>query len=768
MGKCIDKPANCQYNGSKWFIVKYANIILYNGLPAVADGGGTRCKRQQKGQTIMITKYRFGIPILNTEAVIVPQPEAAVYQPGDAVLIPGMTAAIVDAADLTDGSESRFGPTAKGPSKDVWQFTIDLKDGDIVYGLGEAQRGINKRGWLYISNNVDDMMHTESKYNLYASHNFLVVDRADGQGNIALFLDDPGICRFDVGYTDKNKLVITASSVNFDLYTLTGEDGSGRPMAVTREFRHIIGRSYIPPKWGMGYGQSRYQYYTDADIRQIARDYHENGIPLDMIYLDIDYMKGYKDFTVDTEALPDLTQLSADLKEDGVRMIPIIDAGIAVLEGDEMAEEGMKNGYFCTKEDGTPFTGAVWPGNSYFTDYLNPEARRWFGMHYKFLTDQGIEGFWNDMNEPSIFFTNDTLRRSVGMAMDIGLKESYEIEDWQKMMGAAYSMGAADQYYDMFYHNVGGRKVLHRDVHNLYGYNMTRAAGEAFDELRPGKRTLMFSRSSYIGMHRYGGVWTGDNASWWAHLQQVVKQQVGLNMAGFMFNGSDTGGFSGNTTEDLMTRWLEFSMFTPLFRNHACIGTRHQELYYFKDLKTLGNVVSLRYAFLPYLYSEFVKAALANDMYMKPLSFVYENDPMVKGIEDQLMVGESIMIAPVVTQNAPGRNVYLPEEMRMLRFRSADDYDSEVMEKGWHYIPCGLGEVLVFLRKGHLFPTAAPALTVSALDEQNLRVYAFGDGSYTLYQDDGVSKDYENPENLKAVTVKGDSAEATGLTLTLR
>ena len=155
-------------------------------------------------------------------------------------------------------------------------------------------------------------------------------------------------------------------------------------------------------------------------------------------------------------------------------------------------------------------------------------------------------------------------------------------------------------------------------------------------------------------------------------------------------------------------------------------------------------------------------------MYMKPLSFVYENDPMVKGIEDQLMVGESIMIAPVVTQNAPGRNVYLPEEMRMLRFRSADDYDSEVMEKGWHYIPCGLGEVLVFLRKGHLFPTAAPALTVSALDEQNLRVYAFGDGSYTLYQDDGVSKDYENPENLKTLTVKGDSAEAAGLTLTVR
>ena len=182
------------------------------------------------------------------------------------------------------------------------------------------------------------------------------------------------------------------------------------------------------------------------------------------------------------------------------------------------------------------------------------------------------------------------------------------------------------------YLNVDGKRICMEDVHNLYGYNMTRAAGEAFDELRPGKRDpyvlpLLLHRDAPL--RRRPGPAT--NASWWAHLQQVVKQQVGLNMAGFMFNGSDTGGFSGNTTEDLMTRWLEFSMFTPLFRNHACIGTRHQELYYFKDLKTLGNVVSLRYAFLPYLYSEFVKAALANDMYMKPLSFVYENDPMVKG-----------------------------------------------------------------------------------------------------------------------------------------
>ncbi len=718
----------------------------------------------------MITKYRFGTPVIDTEAVVVRQPEAAVFQKGDDVSIPGFSAAVVDANLQTDGSVRRFGVTKQLPRKDAWQFTLELHDGDRVYGLGEAQRGMNKRGWLYISNNVDDMYHTESKYNLYGSHNFLIVERADGSdGNVAVFLDDPGVCRFDVGYTDKDKLIITASSLNFDLYFLTGADNSKKPLSITREFRSIIGQSYIPPKWGMGYGQSRFDYFTDADIREIARRYHENGIPLDMIYLDIDYMVHYKDFTVNTEAFPDLTQLTTDLREQqGIRLVPIIDAGIKVLEGDETAEEGIANGYFCTKEDGTPFTGAVWPGLSYFTDYLNPEARKWFGRHYKFLLDQGIEGFWNDMNEPSIFFTNETIRRAVETAEKIGIKDNYTIEDWQAVMAASAGMGEQMQYYDQFYHTVNGKRICHKDVHNIYGYNMTRAAGEAFEEICPDKRILMFSRSSYIGMHRYGGIWTGDNASWWAHLQQVIKQQPGLNMVGLMFNGSDTGGFSGNTTEDLMTRWLEFSIFTPLFRNHSTENTRLQQLYLFKDLKSIGNIVGLRYAFLPYLYSEYVKAALNNDMYMKPLSFVYEDDPAAKEIEDQLMVGESIMIAPVVNQNASGRNVYLPEEMRMIRFRSAEDYDTEVVPAGWHYLPCKLNEVMVFLRRGHLFPTAAPALSVAALDEQNLKVYAFGDGSYQLYQDDGVSKDFANPEHLKTIKVTDGTVSADGLNLTLR
>ncbi len=715
----------------------------------------------------MIRKYRFGKPF-ETDAVVEKQPEAAVFAPTDTPTVPYFTVTKVDANAQTDGSAGYPGTQAEKPVKDAWQFTLTMDPEDVVYGLGETVRGINKRGWLYISDNADDPNHIETKTSLYGTHNFLILDKPSGE-SFGIFLDDPGVVRFDVGYTDLNQLVITAAGVNFDLYFFSGEQDARKPLDITKEFRRIIGKSYIPPKWGFGYGQSRWGYKNEADIRDIAARYQKAGIPLDSIYLDIDYMIGYKDFTVDPEAFPDLAGLSADLKKDGIRLVPIIDAGIKVVEGDEMAKEGIEKGYFCTNPDGTPFQGAVWPGLSYFTDYLNPEARKWFGHHYKILLDQGIEGFWNDMNEPSVFYTNDSLRKSIEGVAAVGNKETYEVTDYHRMMFASMSFKEQHQYFRNIFHHVNGETICHDDVHNLYGYNMTRAAGEAFEELEPDKRILMFSRSSYTGMHRYGGIWTGDNSAWWSHLQLVVKQMPGLNMAGLLFSGSDTGGFGGgNTTEDLLARWIGFSLFTPLFRNHAAMGTRWKENDLFSNTPAMANLVGIRYALLPYLYSEFVKAARTNDMYMKPLSFVYDEDPAARSIEDQLMVGESIMVAPVVTQNAPGRTVYLPEDMRLIRFRSAEDYDTEELSAGWHYVSCGLYEVPVFLRKGHLLPTAAAAQSVAALDEENLRVYAYGDGRYDLYQDDGFEKDYENPAHIKPIAVKGGTVSASGLNVTLR
>ena len=278
-------------------------------------------------------------------------------------------------------------------------------------------------------------------------------------------------------------------------------------------------------------------------------------------------------------------------------------------------------------------------------------------------------------------------------------------------------------------------------MRNLYGYNMTRAASEAFDRLRPGKRILMYSRSSFTGMHRYGGIWTGDNRSWWSHILLNLQQMPGLNMNGFLYCGADLGGFSADTTEDLVMRWMGVALFTPLMRDHSADGTRRQELTAFEHTDTFRKLVELRYALLPYLYSEFMKAALSDGMYMEPLLFEYPEDERARRVEDQLLVGGSIMIAPVYQQNARGRYVYLPEEMKLLRFRAWDDYDEEVLPAGDHYIPLAVNEIAVFLRKGHVLPWAEPARSTRELDYGTLRYFTFDADreDYELYNDDGVT-----------------------------
>ncbi|MBQ9008602.1 MAG: alpha-glucosidase, partial [Clostridia bacterium] len=277
-------------------------------------------------------------------------------------------------------------------------FSYTLGKEDRVYGLGENVRGINKRGWIYRSWATDNTNHAEDAHELYSAHNFLVVD---GEERFGLFLDYGGMVTYDIGYTDMNVLTIRVSDFNLDVYRISGDS----VLSIVHQFREMIGRSYIPPRWAFGFGQSRWGYTCEEDIRRVVSKHRELGLPLDSVYMDIDYMDNYKDFTVNTERYPDLAALSAELSDQGIHLIPIIDAAIKKEEGYWVAEEGLRNGYFCTDIDGRPFEGAVWPGSSFFPDVLNPEVRTWFGRQYKTLLDMGIEGFWNDMNEPSIFYT---------------------------------------------------------------------------------------------------------------------------------------------------------------------------------------------------------------------------------------------------------------------------------------------------------------------------------------------------------------------------
>lgn len=637
------------------------------------------------------------------------------------------------------------------PDGTGWRFT--LSEQAAVYGLGEMPRGINKRGWHYIANNTDESRHSEDKLSFYGAHNFLLV--RDGSTCFGLFVDFPGKVYYDIGYTSHDLFSFHTETPDYDLYLLSG----GNENAICKEFRTLIGRSYIPPKWAFGLAQSRWGYKTEEDVREVARQYKEHDLPLDMICMDIEYMQDYADFTVNKERFPDLTKLSADLKAQGIRLVPIIDAGVRVDPNDSTCTEGLEKGYFCKKADGTPFVAAVWPGKAYFADFLRPEVREWFGHKYKALTDCGIEGFWNDMNEPSLFYSPERLRAFLNDMATLREKDNIEQEEFfLRVIGGAMGLMNSPADYASFYHEVDGQKVRHDQVHNLYGGSMTRAAGEAFVDLRPGQRTLLYSRSSFIGSHRYGGIWLGDNNSSWAQLLANIQMMPSVQMCGFLYSGADLCGFSSDTTPDLALRWLEFGLLTPLMRNHSAVGTRMQEYYRFPEvLPAVRNMIRLRYALLPYLYSEFMKAALENTSYFRPLAFDYPDDPDAREVEDQLLLGEGLMAAPVYVQNAHGRHVYLPEPMKLLRLRAVDDYDEEILPAGHHYIRCALDEMLLFLRPGHIVPVAQPANSTSELDDASLTLWSFlPDGEsaeYRMYRDDGVTTEYEKKEHWKTLQI---------------
>ena len=653
-----------------------------------------------------------------------------------------------DAVTSEIPAESETLPYGTVCTKDGFSFTYTMDDNAVVYGLGEATRGINKRGYCYISDCTDDPNHTEDKRSLYGAHNFIVVW---GKETFGLFFDYPSRLTFDIGYTRMDTLTVSCGNADLDLYVITGSS----PYDIVKQFRHIIGRSYIPPKFAFGFGQSRWGYRTKEDFRKVAQGYRENHIPLDMIYMDIDYMDSYKDFTLGGQ-FAGFPEFVREMKDSHIRLIPIIDAGVKVEDGYDIYEEGVQNRYFCQREDGSDFVAAVWPGDTHFPDFLDPDARKWFGDKYRFLTDQGIEGFWNDMNEPAIFYSREGLDEAKALARKFADGEdgrwdgADSVGVWQ-MGDKLQSLANSPEDYRRFYHKINGTKVRHDKVHNLYGFNMTRAAGEAFDRIDPDRRFLMFSRSSYIGMHRYGGVWTGDNKSWWSHILLNLKMMPSLNMCGFLYAGADLGGFGADTTRELLLRFLALGVFTPLMRNHAAMGTREQECYQFENIEDFRHVIGVRYRLLPYLYSEYMKAALNDDLYFKPLAFVYPEDKMAVRIEDQLMLGNEIMIAPVYEQNGKGRYVYLPEEMKFIKFLPDGSISEELLGQGIHYVDIALNEVPLFIRKGKCIPVAETAECVEEIDTEHLRMIGYDGAEYVLYDDDGVHKDYENEKNYRTM-----------------
>ena len=667
----------------------------------------------------MIRKYVFGSPI--------------------------PTGAVVQSLPAESGAVPFFTLSREGKKVIL---TLSLQPDEILFGLGESVRGINKRGFRYRSWNSDVFNHTESTESLYGSHNFLVFFSAARL--FGVYLDDPGLVTWDLGYTRSDTAFITSENGNLDLYVL--EEPSLTELA--RSFRRLTGRSYLPPRWAFGYIQSRWGYASEEEIRTVTSEHRKRHIPLDAVCMDIDYMTDFRNFTWKPDAFPDLKHFSEELKNDHLRLVPIIDAGIPVEPGYPPYDTGRAAGLFCRKEDGSDFVAAVWPGRCVFPDFLREDARAWFGDLYRPLLDAGIEGFWNDMNEPALFYSDEGLADAFARVEELrGGQVEYEAMWWIKdaFNGIANSMDD----YRRFFHRIGDAPVRHDLVHNLYGAGMTRASAEGFRRYDPSRRFLLFSRSSFVGAHRDGGVWQGDNFSWWSHLKMALQMLPNLNLCGFLYSGCDLGGFGCNVTEDLLERFLQLGVFTPLMRNHSALHTRDQEIYRFASWEMMRDTVTVRYALLPFLYSEFMKAALTDGMYFRPLAFDYPGDPRAVRTEDQLLLGEGCMIAPVLEQNASGRYVYLPEDMLMIRFRSASDYDLVPLDQGDHRIDLALNEFPLFVKKNHPVLLCTGGESSETLDDRHFTAICRMDRkvAFNLYRDDGLDPDPDLAQGLAGIVL---------------
>ena len=609
-------------------------------------------------------------------------------------------------------------------TENINTFPLDLESGercvvmfelgaeDMIFGLGEAVRGINKRGWIYESWCSDETDHTEDKRSLYGAHNFIVVSSRDRK--FGLFVDFPAKIEWDLGYTSPDRAEITLHGNNADFYYIDGVSERD----IVKQFRQIIGKSYIPPFWAFGYQQSCWGYSKQSDFISVRDNHRANNLPLDCIYMDIDYMERFKDFTVNRELFPDFEAFVKDMKAHNIHLIPIIDAGVKKEQGYSVYDEGHENGYFCRNADGTDFECGVWPGIVGLPDFLNKDAREWFGAQYKTLIDMGIDGFWNDMNEPALFYSKNGLDKAKAKLGDL-INRDVDIWGFFGMKDAVMAIQNSMDDYSSFYHNVDGETVCHKDVHNIYGAFMTNAAAEYFEREYGREKLLIFSRASFIGAHRASGIWFGDNYSWWEHILLNLKMLPSVNMCGFLYCGADLGGFNNNVTGDLLLRWLALGVFTPLMRNHRALGTRALEAYLIDNTEDFADVLAVRYRLIPYIYNTFRRCSDENEMMFRPLAFDYPDDKIAREVEDQLMLGEECMIAPVYEQNKNGRTVYLPEPMTFVKL-SGEKVFTEKLSKGLHYVGVNLNEVPLFIKGNKKIPLAKPALNTAELDTEDL------------------------------------------------
>lgn len=580
------------------------------------------------------------------------------------------------------------------------RLSRSLPSDEMCLGLAEQATGLEVRGHRYPFWNTSPTRYVRGTIPMYFTIPFYLGVGKDY--TFGLFWDNPSRGWVDVGAENPDEITFCAEKGELRYYAFGGTNLT----SVLNRYTELTGRMPLPPLWALGFHQSRWSYATAERVLEIAEGFRTRNIPCDALYLDIDYMDGYRCFTWNRTCFPAPALLVSDLQKEGFKTVVILDPGIKVDPGYKVDQSGLREEVFVTYPNGKPFVGPAWAGSSHFPDFTNPKTRAWWAAQFETLAKIGVAGVWNDMNEPVIF-----------------------------------NIGTDRQMPDAVRHDFEGKGATHVEGHNLYGMLMARASQEGLERWLPGKRPFNITRAAHAGAQRYASSWTGDNISTWDHLRLSISMTINCGLSGIAFTGPDIGGFGENCEPELYVRWLQLGAMLPYFRGHSAKNTANQEPWsYGQPYENMARkAIELRYQLLPYLYSLFAQCSQSGAPIVRPLFMADPGNERLRSIDDAFLLGENMLVAPVLDKGATERQVILPR---------GDWYDwwtqQPIRGEQAINVSAPLDRLPLFVRAGAVIPLWPVMQYVGQkpIDELHLKVYA-GEGEVSLYEDAGEGLNYQ-------------------------
>ena len=621
----------------------------------------------------------------------------------------------------------------------VWK---KMPEDEHYFGLGEKAGPLDRRGGAFAQWNSDAYHYQEGTDPLYDSIPFFLTDRAGI--SYGLFLDNTWRTEFDFGKEMRDQYSFGAEGGPLDYYILYGP----KPKQVEQDYAWLTGRTPLPPLWSFGFQQSRWSYGTERELRGIAQHLRADHIPSDVLYMDIDYQVKNRPFTLAPEKFPNFSSFVDELKRMQYHLILITDLHIAYLPNQSYApyDTGAAADRFLRNPDGSEYVGKVWPGRSVFPDFMQKSTREWWGELYKKLYDEGVAGFWNDMNEPSVF---DSPTKTIPLNVQGPIDEP----------------------------GFGKRIATQREVHNIMGMQNARATFEGLLNLKPDQRPFVLTRASYAGGQRYGATWTGDNSSSWSHLRMSTPMLESLGLCGFYMVGDDIGGYAGSPPMDLLTKWIEVGAFNPMDRDHTEHGTNPQEPWAGGPVPEAvrRRYIDERYRLMPYVYTTGENASQTGVPIMRPLFLEFpdatpDRHPLDLDADNEFLLGPDLLIAPnpypdevqdysVVFPPVPWYDYWtglrVTHEWRTTPIDKTAAQSTVVTDRSTQLetliVHPKIDLLPVYVRGGSVLPIQPLVQDTEQTPDGplELRVYPGPDCKGTLYQDDGTTLSYKSGNYLR-------------------